>query len=281
MENRNYIYFDVRNSKYFFEQEGPRRNKRIKPNFDLEKENGETIYGRELSYLGKGLNSTVWKYECGGKEYAIKIFFDIGLSCALSLDVYKVMRNLPIKNTLKALETLKVINDNENENAKRRRYYAYIMEYLEEQKNSSIVDMPTSILLENTSILESDAEILAKNNIVMQDLKTENTIFNKTNSMFYISDVDMFQLKRKDASIDDTIMHNYTVLQYIFYRFLTRYSTDYYNGIYNDLFEKLLYQDTTHEKSITDKLEDLFFPYDTPKQFFKDNKDRYYKKYFR
>lgn len=273
MGNQSYIYIDVRDSREFSKQKELRWQ--MKPNFDLEKENGEIVYKDELSFLGKGVNSTVWKYEYNGKKYAIKIFFDNSLGCALVEDVYKKMKPLPLKNTIKALDTLKVLNSGGNGVVG---HDAYIMEFLEERKDYSIVEMPTSKLLENSSALESDAHLLAVNNIVMNDVKRQNTIFSDENAMFYISDIDRFELSNFDR--ESIINKNYGELQFIYYQYLCRYSSDYYNAIYNGLFEELFFKDTTHEKSITGKLEDLFSPYDTPKQFFKENKGYYYKKYF-
>lgn len=285
MEEKDYIFFDVRDSHKFPRHKESQWHWEIKPSFDLERENGKIIYGRELSYLGSGENSTVWKYEQDSKKYAVKIFLLGGLMYALDLDVYWKMKKIPLKNTLKALEILKVINDGVG--AKTRQYYAYIMEYLEEQKNYSIVDMPTSMLLENASILESDAKLLAQNNIVMRDGKMENSIFNKANSMLYISDIDMFEIRHVDIfskeriSCEELISCNYVELQYIFYDFLIQYSSEHYNSVYNALFITLFLLDNTHEKTITEKLEDLFSPYDTPKQFFEDNKSSYDKKYLK
>ncbi len=273
MDDKNYTYFDVRDNCEFSKHAELRYL--IKPNFDLERENGEIISGRELSYLGKGINSTVWKYERDRKYYAIKIFFSNSLGCALSRNVYRMMKPLPLKNTIKAFDTLKVLNSGGN---KVVGHDAYIMGFLEERTGYSMVEMPTKALLENTRAMESDASLLASNNIVMNDVKRQNTIFNNMDSMFYISDIDRFDSSKSDrASIRNK---NYNELQFLYYQFFLRYSSDYYNAIYNDFFQKLFSQDIIHEKSITDKLEDLFSPYDTPKQFFEENKSYYYKRYF-
>lgn len=271
-----YVYFDVRNSKQFFKQEET-QNWNIKPSFDLEKENGEIIEKNELTYLGRGENATVWKYESNGKKYAIKIFFDIGISCALEKDVYWKMKNLPLNNTLKALETLNVINSTDNE--AKRKYYAYRMEYLEEKKDYSIVDMPVFALLENVSLLEADAKTLANSNIVMQDTKKENIIFNKLDSNLYLSDIDMYFLSYSD-SMHQIRANNKIELQILFYQYFAQYSSDYYHAIYNDFFNEALFQTIDTKKTVTDILESIFSPYDTPKQFFEENKSYYYKRHF-
>ncbi len=275
-EDNAYVYFDVRNSKQFFEQEMA-QNWNIKPSFDLEKENGEIIEGRELFYLGRGENSTAWKYEANGEKYAIKIFFDIGISCALEKDVYWKMQNLSLNNTLKALETLNVIESTDT--GAKRKYYAYRMEYLEEKKDYSIVDMPVFALLENVSLLELDAKTLANNNIVMMDIKKENIIFNKLDSNLYLSDIDMFFLSYSD-SLHQIRTNNEIGLRFLFYQYFVQYSSDYCHAIYNDFFREVLIQKNTTKKSITDTLESLFFSYDTPKQFFEENKSYYYKRHF-
>ena len=275
-KDKAYVYFDVRNSKQFYKQERF-QNGNIKPSFDFEKENGDIIYGKELSYLGRGENSTVWEYESNGEKYAIKIFFDIGIVCALEKDVYWKMKNLSLNNTLKALETLNVINSTDN--GEKRAYYAYIMEYLEEKKDYSIVDMPVFFFFLNASLLELDAKTLANSNVVMQDAKIENTIFNKLDSHLYLSDIDMYFLSYSD-SLHQIRANNKIELQFLFYQYFTRYSSDYYQDIYNDFFNERLVQTINTKKSVTDILESIFSPYDTPRQFFEENKSYYYKRHF-
>lgn len=274
MTDNSYILFDVRESDKFFKYEKS-LNFIIKPSFNLEKENGEIIYGKELSYIGRGENSTVWKYKKGDNVYAIKIFFDIGFSCSLEDIVYESMKNIPLKKTLKAFETLKIIN---NKNDLVDRYGAYLMQYLEEIKGYSIVDMHTSKLLENIKMLEFDAMLLAKNEIVMKDLKIENAIFNRADSMLYIGDIDMYY-KAYNEDIVDIMANNYMEEKFIIYQFLSRYSSQYYNGIYNEMIEDLFLK-KDNRKPCTKKLEDLFSSYETPKQFFKENINSFYHKYF-
>lgn len=279
MRDGSYVYFDVRDSDKFFKQE-KFQSWEIKPSFNLVRENGNLLLGRELSYYGRGQNSTVWKWECDGTKYAVKIFFDIAFSCALQKDTYKVMKNLPLKNTLKALDTLKVVNssgDVVNE------YGAYLMEFLEERKGYSIVEMSTPKLIENAKFLELDAKLLAQNRIVMQDVKKENTIFNKEDSMLYLSDIDMFYVSYDELSngvLSDIVRSNNIELRFAFYEFLARYSSEHYHAIYNDFLESFFFRDTTHGKAVADKLDYLFSSYDTPKQFFEENEKKFLKKYF-
>lgn len=274
MKNDSFVYFDVRNSERFFRQEKS-QSWQIKPCFDLQKEDGNCILGKELSYLGRGTNSTVWKYEENDLKYAVKIFFDISYSCALPEGTYEEMKNLSLKNTIKALEILKVAKGNGDILSK---YGAYLMTFLEESKDYSLMEMPVSKLLENTNSLESDARLLAQHKIVMHDTKKDNMIFNKMDFMLYLCDIDMFYVSHNEPKnrID---ANNHMELQIAFYQILSQYSSTHYHAIYNEFLENLFFKDATHGKAITDKLEYLFSSYDTPKQFFKDNKNYYYKKY--
>lgn len=272
MGNIQKIYLDVIDSESFFKQE-KKQNLEIKPSFNLLRENGDIIDGSDLSYLGRGENSTVWKYESGKERYAVKIFFDIAISCALTKDTYRSMVNLPLKNTLKALEVLDVVG---NSTTIRSGYYAYMMKYLDEKKGYSIVNMSTSKLLENSSSMEQDAELLANNHVAMFDLKRENTIFNQDDSYLYLSDVDMFC--RSWESFRDVSENNFNELNFIFYHFLSDYSKEYFHDRYHNLLKDIFLRNTLHKKSPTEKLEYLFSSYDTPKQFFKDHEKSYTKK---
>lgn len=274
MSNHSCIYFDVRDKKHFKQEQS--KNLQIKPSFDLKKENGEIILGRELFYLGRGENSTVWKYEYNGEEYAIKIFYNTSLLFALDIDVFKIMKSLPLENTIKPISTLKIINSSDNNILG---YDAYMMEFIDEKKDYSIVEMPTSKLLENARILEKDSNLLAESKIVMHDTKKENAIFNNVNSNIYISDIDMFFIANYEST-KGVIESNYMELNYMFYELLSQYSSEYYSDIYNEFFEDLFFKSTTNKNAVSSNLEYLFSSYDTPKQFFKDNKKSYIKKYF-
>lgn len=183
------------------------------------------------------------------------------------------MVNLPLKNTLKALECLDVVGDS---TTTRSGYYAYMMKYLDEKKGYSIVDMPTSKLLKNSSNMEQDAELLANNHIAMLDLKRENTIFNQDDSYLYLSDIDMFY--QSWESFRDVSENNFKELDFTFYHFLSNYSKEYFHDIYHNLLKDIFFRNTLYKKSPTEKLEYLFSSYDTPKQFFKDHEKSYTKK---
>ena len=124
------------------------------------------------------------------------------------------MKPLPLKNTIKAFDTLKVLNSGGN---KVVGHDAYIMGFLEERTGYSMVEMPTKALLENTRAMESDASLLASNNIVMNDVKRQNTIFNNMDSMFYISDIDRFDSSKSDR--ESIRNKNYNELQFLYYQF--------------------------------------------------------------
>lgn len=273
MTNHSTIYCDVREKEVFSKSMIPKQY--IKPNFDLEQENGKIIRGKDLSYLGNGENSSIWKYNDGTKDYALKIFFYIGRPYSLAYNTYVRMKDYELKYTLSPLDTCKVI-----ENKKEKYYYdAYLMDLLEKEENWSILEMPTSLLLENVEGLELDLELLTENNIRMLDCKEENIILNKNNQHIYISDIDMFRVEY-DTFFSDLIEANYDELFWILFSlFKSGYHQEYkemykyisYADINHFIVNILSYRQSNNIGYMTSELYKQFGFYDTPKQFFKDH----------
>ena len=69
---------------------------------------------------------------------------------------------------------------------------AYMMLYLDEDRNFSLFDFPTAMLLENFSRIEQDASMLADNHIIMCDVDISNSIYDQLTSQLYISDIDLY-----------------------------------------------------------------------------------------
>lgn len=145
---------------------------------------GHIIRPNELTYLASGENSSIWKYE----NEAFKIFFSDCLRFALDNETYKIMKDLPLKRTIKAKDSYSEYTEKPNYES----FAAYIMDF-QEEKEISLFDMPTATFLENIRLIEEDGILLAKNGIEMHDLKVENSIINQTNEL-YLLDTDMYKL---------------------------------------------------------------------------------------
>ncbi len=263
MSGDPFLYCDVTNSEVFKKLNVPKQT--IKPNFDLEQINGNIIRGKDLFYLGNGVNSSVWKYQSDSGVSAVKIYFDDRKDFSLEPATYYKMRYLSFKNTLKAFNLLKIKDRRENTDYG---YDAYQMQLLNEERNSSILEMSISLLLKNIGNLEDDLELLTKNRIGMQDCKRDNILFNREDHLFYISDIDMFY-PCYDLSIDDLRSSNYSQLKFGLYSLFIhelRESFDDFDGLMYNLF----LDELSSNEHITDRLESLFGSYDTPKHFFKE-----------
>lgn len=182
----------------------------------------------------------------------------------MKYELYQKMKSLELHRTLKAREVFKQVDSPYDMDA-------YMMPYLDEDRDFSLFDFPTAMLLENFSRIEQDAHMLADNHIIMCDVDVSNSIYDKLTSQLYISDIDCFYS-------DDTLPsfrildRNYSLIMDLF--------VDY---LYKDLgksdfssFDKTsyitqsqeLFDDDFVEESPCYKIEKVFGKYQTPRQYF-------------
>lgn len=258
-------YIDVQNKSKL--KKAIKNKLLVKPSFELISSSGEKISGDRLSFLGSGVNSSVWKYEKDDIEYALKIFFRNFYECALHYEVYKIVRELSFKNIVKALDIFKINDKSISDYSK---YDAYLMNYLNEVKNYSILEMPVSLLVENIYNLEEDAKLLSDNNILMRDVCAENTIFSKDSSMINISDIDMFS--KDNENYDILLQKNNKIILLLFREILkSSVSKEYCTYKYNKFLYNYLFPDNVLSNPTSKRIEKLFSSYDKPNDFFKDN----------
>src|SRR5699024_7620995 len=178
----------------------------------------------------------------------------------MKYELYQKMKSLELQRTLKAREVFKQVDSPYDMDA-------YMMQYLDEDRDFSLFDFPTAMLLENFSRIEQDAHMLADNHIIMCDVDVSNSIYDKLTSQLYISDIDCFYS-------DDTLPsfrildRNYSLIMDLF--------VDY---LYKDLgksdfssFDKASYITQLHELFDDDFVEES--PYDNIEQVFGKYKTR-------
>lgn len=223
---------------------------------------GSFIDRDTLSYLGSGCNGHIWKLDKDSETFAVKTF--VNREFCMKYELYQKMKSLGLHRTLKAREVFKQVDSPYDMDA-------YMMPYLDEDRDFSLFDFPTAMLLENFSRIEQDAHMLADNHIIMCDVDVSNSIYDKLTSQLYISDIDCFYS-------DDTLPsfrildRNYSLIMDLF--------VDY---LYKDLgksdfssFDKTsyitqsqeLFDDDFVEESPCYKIEKVFGKYQTPRQYF-------------
>lgn len=160
-----------------------------------------------LEYLGKGANSSVWKYIGEDDSYAFKYFFSTGRNCALNMVTYDRMINLDLPCFTKALEFCRDAN------------HGFITGYLEnllvENKELSLLQQNSSLFLENMMYLEKSIQELSTNHVFMYDVKPSNSIFHNDDGMLYISDIDMFFVNDM-YTVQDVLSFNYGMLNALY-----------------------------------------------------------------
>lgn len=159
--------------------------------FDFINSDGKIIKKEELSYISRGSNASVWKYQSVDslEKLALKIFFPHAHKFSLDLDTYERMRQLPLQNIIKPIDIYyKYNNDVDFEG----NFDGYMMPYLEEKRGVLLSEISLDYLIENIVILENDIKILTEYDILMQDIKLENSIICNDNCQLNIIDIDMF-----------------------------------------------------------------------------------------
>ena len=233
---------------------------------DFISENGVIITKNQVKYETNGGNSNIWKYERDGKIYAFKEFYNDHHCYSLRYDVYQRMRELPLRNIVKALESYKKIS-----NTHEKSIDGYLMDYIPGNLDFSSMDYPIDTLLESTRNLEKDIEDLSNAHIIMYGVGPRNSIIGKDDFKLNVVDTDMYYYDRFTTCSD----------------ILTENRSNIFNLIRLHLFRGLIYCEELNDSrteireflkeyfnpketkdSLTTRVEELFGKYDTPKQYF-------------
>lgn len=223
---------------------------------------GNIIEAHELSFLGAGENSSVWKY----KNNAFKIFFAKCLPWALTIETYERMKCLPLKRTLKAKDVYsEIINQ-----SKYSSLDAYMMDF-QRKNNKSLLECPTQSFLENIKLLEEDCQMLSENALTMEDIKPENSILNNDFEL-YLSDIDMYQvtynLPESDILYKNKINLNYFFKEYILALLenLEELKLEEYAVAVSKIHE--IFETPIAFVAASESFEKLFSKYECPKEYF-------------
>lgn len=231
---------------------------------------GSFIESDMLDYLGHGENSSVWKIRKDDKDYAFKVFFDGRYQYALDYEAYIKMKDLDLKKVIKAEEIY--CTEDRAENQKNFFCFnAYLMQFLENNDDLNLLEMPIEKIIENMRLLEDDARMLASEKIVMDDVKVGNSIFNKNDEMLYITDIDMFQYWRKQTP-DFILRYNYRAILYLFREHLLNSiikNEEFTNEEKCQYFSLLRSEISSKDGQIllpSQRFEKVFFKEETPKK---------------
>lgn len=224
------------------------------------------INANELTFIGAGENSSIWKY----KNKAMKIFFSDCYRWSLSYDSYLRMKNLPLKRILNAKDSYYQYTD---QPIAYKNPDAYIMDYVEE-KETSLLDIPTSNLIRDTKLLEEDAKILAENRVKMIDVKMYNSIISNEYELFF-SDTDLYRIDKKHTK-EEILNKNIEKIYWFFETYLEKeleglefskqLTSEEHTKALEQLYEAL--EPKPSESKVHNSLEKLFSNYETPKEYF-------------
>lgn len=170
------------------------------------RDSGIVFDASSLEYLGKGANSSVWKYIEEDDSYAFKYFFPACRNCALNIVTYDRMLELDLPCFTKALEICRSEN--------KAFFSGYLTTLLVENKDFSLLQQNSFLFLENIMYLEKSIWELSTNHVFMYDVKPSNSIFHN-DGMLYISDIDMFFVNDM-YTVKETLSFNYGMLNCLY-----------------------------------------------------------------
>lgn len=237
---------------------------------DYISENGIIIPKDSVDYIRCSDNSSVWKYEKNGQEYVFKEFFPDRRCYCLKYDTYTKMRDLPLLNIIKPLESYKKVS-----NTHEKALDGYLMDYIPHIEEFCYIDYQISTLLENIRNLEKDIECLSNSNIIMHNVGPRNTLIGDIDHKLNVVDIDMYYYDRLTEK-KEVLRQNRKQLFYLIRLMLFR-------GIIHDedlagkkeeireFLKEYFNADETNESLYT-RVENLFRNYETPKEFMLERK---------
>lgn len=230
---------------------------------------GSVIRSCDLSYISKGANSGVWKYDHGYELVAFKYFFPDRHAFSLGYRTYLHMRDLPLKNILKAYHIFSSID---YDHVVTGNFDAYSMPYLDCDPHQKLYEMKLDVLLQNLEFLQSDVSILSDSHILMRDIKSGNSLFSREDGLLHIIDIDMFQYL-DTISMDSILEKNqkmlYSLVKSHFFDSISEMNLSI--DQIRDLQVFLRYHFSPDEAlrvSISDKVDSLFHGCESPKEYF-------------
>jgi len=251
---------------------------------DYINKDGKIIERDKLSYISRGSNASVWKYQVDDTldSMALKTFFPWTRKYCLNLKVYERMKDLPLKNIIVPKDIYYRLD---NSSLSDEDFDAYLMNYIEKENKNLLSDISLEHLLQNIASLEDDINILTEHNILMDDIKFKNSIICSRDLQLYITDIDMFscvdstKLSDVDIFYSDYKTRKFNNLRENRYMLLLLIEYHFINDIGSILskekkasIENFLYTyfsfDNLGNESITNHVEKLFQGYDSPKEYF-------------
>lgn len=235
-------------------------------NKEFVNEQGKIIKADELIFIGKGENSSVWKYEKADEIYAFKIFFEACKRFSLKNESCERLKKVELQRIINVVDGFYEKN---TDSLSRKELDAYLMTYLVEEKEQFLINMPTSILLENAQLLEEDAHLLAENGIQMGDIKMQNSIILQNYELFF-TDVDMYEvnylLTKKEIFENNKIEIKFFFKRYLLEELATLKILT--NEEFQKVVSKIYSLQRLNELKVREYLEEMLGGYETPKEYF-------------
>lgn len=236
--------------------------------FDFVDEEGLVIPSNELEFLSSGANGSVWKWNDGNHIRVVKSFFDGRYHLSLPLDICLIMQKLNfinLPNIYSPLRRSNKLNDS---------YDAYLMEYFDGIGSVKLNELPSNNLILSIEQIEEDSKNLADHQIMIFDVKPNNSVVTRDDLMLHFVDLDLYK-KVSNKSYEELLYIQYKMI-------LSFLSMGFRRDIQNDdtfsitdkqkiaaFLQQYFSCFTNYSLSPRERVEILFSNVDNPKQYFK------------
>lgn len=157
----------------------------VKRPYQLFLDDGSCIYGDELKFIGHGYNADVWKWQHDGCDFAVKTFYPNCYGLALHQDIASIFSQIQFYNLPNLYSTVC------HHSFSFRSIDGYVMEFFEEEKGVSLMDISSTNLFSSISYLEDDMQAFSSYQVMMNDIRKDNTMITR-DGMLHLFDYDMF-----------------------------------------------------------------------------------------
>lgn len=153
--------------------------------YQLFLDDGSCIHGDELEFVGHGYNANVWKWQHNGCDFAVKTFYPNCYGLALHHDVASIFSQLQFYNFPNLFSTVCYHSFSLHS------IDGYVMDFLREEKDASLMDISSCNLYSSICYLEQDIRAFSSYQIMMNDIGKDNTMITR-DGMLHLFDYDMF-----------------------------------------------------------------------------------------
>lgn len=220
-------------------------------------EDGSSFKKSDLVYLGEGANARVWK--CGNS--AFKEFIPSHIGSGIDKRLGDIFSEINFSNLPNFYSFVRWSKSGDVP------YIGYMMEYFEEDKKASILDLPISTIVSSFRDLERDIEAISDFNILMSDVTAYNTMIT-SDGKIHTFDYDMYLFSEGNDALRRNKVTELKLLHGLFLYYTSK-DTDISMEDkirYEEFFRKAFAIRNCYDREVSGVVLDLFDKDTTPRE---------------